>query len=139
MFGNTEINEQPETQIPDTDMGAQLLQMAGGDEINAHKDLLGQALSHLSGQGMDLNQIAQMAGVGTPDVNALSPAHLVQLTQWVAVNHPEVLQMLAEHFPAAQGLLGLLTGRTPASAGEGASANGGGILGGLLGRVLGGL
>ena len=139
MFGNTQMNEQPEMEVPDTDLGAQMLQMAGGDEVNAHKDLLGQALSHLGGQGMDLGQIAQMAGVSTPDVNGLSMGDVVKLTQWVAVNHPEVLQMLVQHFPQAQGLLGLLTGGTPASAGEGASENGGGILGGLLGRVLGGL
>ena len=140
MFGNTEMNEQPEMAVPDPqNEGVQLLQNANGEAVNAHKDLLSEALSQLSGQGMDLNQLAQMAGVGGTNVNALPPGDIVQLTQWVAINHPELLQMLAQQFPQAQGLLGLLTGGTPAAAGEGASGGGGGILGGLLGRVLGGL
>ncbi len=140
MFGNTEINEQPDLTIPDPQGdGAQMVDQAGGEAVDAHKNLLGEAVNLLNGQGMNLGQLAQMAGINTADVNALSAGDLVQLTQYLALNHPEILQMLAQQFPEAQGLLGLLTGGVPATAGEGASANGGGILGGLLGRVLGGL
>jgi hypothetical protein len=115
---------------PDPQQATAAVANAAPAAAEAHKSLLDEALGMLSGQGVDLDQLAQSYGLPHVDVNNLNPAQLVQLTQQLAQQHPEILQSVAQRFPEAQGLLGMLTG----SGGQG----GGGFLGGILGRFLGG-
>lgn len=124
--------------VPDALEAAGMVQNAPVQEVEAQRGLLSEALGALSRQhGIDPFQVAQQAGVGTPDVNALGAGDLAQLTIHLARTNPEILHAVAQHFPAAQPLLAILTGgqATPVNSGGGI---GGGILGGLLGRVLGG-
>lgn len=98
--------------------------------MEEHRGMLGGVIQQLEANGINVDDLAQRVGIPTADVDALSHDDLMSLAQYVATNHPEVLQQVAENFPAAQGLLGLL--------GAGGAQGGGGLLGGLLGRVLGG-
>jgi len=111
----------------------QAVAQAGPEEVDAHRDLLSQALGHLSGQGVDVQSLLGQAGVGTADPGQMSHGDLVSTTLALARAHPEVVQMVASRFPAAQGLLGSVLGSGAASGAE-SQAGGGGMLGGLLGR-----
>ena len=118
-------DEQDDTQEDATQAVAQ----AAPEEVDAHRDLLSQALGHLGGQGVDVAGLLGQAGVGTTDPSQMSHGDLVSTTLALARAHPEVMQMVAARFPAAQGLLGSVLG-----AGGGQAAGDGGGLGGLLGR-----
>ena len=109
----------------------QAVAQADPEAQDAHKDMLSEALGHLGGQGVDVQSLLGQAGVGTTDPSQMSHGDLVSTTLALARAHPEVMQMVASRFPAAQGLLGSVLGGGAAPGGE---AAGGGMLGGLLGR-----
>ena len=113
----------------DTDAG-EAVENASPAESDAHKGMLGEVLDMLQSQGIDLDQLAQQYGLPHVDVDNLNGAQLAQLTQQLATQHPELLAQVAERFPAAQGILGMLTG-------GGSGGAGGGGLGGILGRLFG--
>ena len=110
---------------------AQAVAQADPEAQDAHKDMLSEALGHLGGQGVDVQSLLGQAGVGTTDPSQMSHGDLVSTTLALAREHPEVMQMVASRFPAAQGLLGSVLG---GGAAQGDEAAGGGMLGGLLGR-----
>ena len=112
------------------DDGAQAMGQAAPEEVDAHRDLLSQALGHLGGQGEDVAGLLGQAGVGTTDPSQMSHGDLVSTTLALAREHPEVMQQVAARFPAAQGLLGSVLG----GGGQAAEGEGGGMLGGLLGK-----
>ena len=109
----------------------QAVGQAAPEEVDAHRDLLSQAMGHLGGQGVDVAGLLGQAGVGTTDPSQMSHGDLVSTTMALARAHPEVMQMVAARFPAAQGLLGSVLGGGQAAEGEG---GGGGMLGGMLGK-----
>lgn len=109
----------------------QAVAQADPDAQDAHKDMLSEVLGHLGGQGVDVQSLLGQAGVGTTDPNQMSHGDLVSTTLALARAHPEVVQMVAQRFPAAQGLLGSVLG---GGAAQGADGGAGGMLGGLLGR-----
>ena len=109
----------------------QALAQAAPEEVDAHRDLLSQALGHLGGQGVDVAGLLGQAGVGTTDPSRMSHGDLIGATLALARAHPEVMQMVAARFPAAQGLLGSVLG---SGGGQAAEGEGGGMLGGLLGK-----
>ncbi len=111
----------------------QAVAQADPEAQDAHKDMLSEALGHLGGQGVDVPGLLGQAGVGTTDPSQMSHGDLVSTTLALARSHPEVMQMVASRFPAAQGLLGSVLGGGAAAGAEGQAA-GGGMLGGLLGR-----
>lgn len=111
---------------------AQAVAQADPEAQDAHRNLLSEALGHLGGQGVDVQSLLGQAGVGTTDPSQMSHGDLVSTTLALARSHPEVVAMIAQRFPAAQGLLGsVLGGAVPGAEGQ---AGGGGMLGGLLGR-----
>ncbi len=118
-----------ETTLP---AGEQALAGAAPEEVDAHRSLLSEAMQMLQGQGVDTDAVASQAGAATTDPQQMSHGDLLSTTLALARQHPEVLQMVAQRFPAAQGLLGSVLG------GGGGQAAGGGLLGGLLGRLTGG-
>ena len=113
----------------DTDPN-QAMANAAPEEVDAHRGLLGEAMSMLQGQGVNTQALAGQAGVGTTDPDQMSHGDLISMAQTLAQQHPEVLQQVAQQFPQAQGLLGSVLG------GGGGSGGGGGMLGGLLGKFL---
>jgi hypothetical protein len=123
--------------LPDPDTALRMVQDAPAPEAQAHRDMLGEVFGMLRGQGVDVDQLAQLQ-FGLPDanVNQFAPDQLVQLTIQLAQTHPELIAMVVQRFPEAMPLLASLTGG--ALAGGGGEGGGGGLLGGLLGRVLGG-
>ena len=121
-------NDTNDIAAPDPNEGAQALANVAPAEVDAHKDMLSEALGMLNGQGFDLGTIAQNFGLPHLDLNNLNAAQIVQLTQQLAQQHPEIVQEVAQRYPAAQGILGYLTG--------GSSTGGGGFLGGILGKIL---
>jgi len=86
----------------------------------AHRNFIGDALQHLSDRGIDVESLAEKAGVSSADVDNLTQDDLGQLTQYVQQNHPEALQAVSSRYPEAQGILSSLGG-------------GGGFLGKLFG------
>ncbi|HEY9791349.1 MAG TPA: hypothetical protein V6D22_13180 [Candidatus Obscuribacterales bacterium] len=84
-------------------------QKAGG-QVQARRNAIGEVLQRLSDKGIDVEGIAENAGVPTADVNALSHDDLISLTAYISQNHPEVLKNVSERFPALQGLIGMLEG-----------------------------
>ena len=111
----------------------QAVAQADPDAQDAHRDMLSEALGHLGGQGVDVQSLLGQAGVGTTDPSQMSHGDLVSTTLALARSHPEVVAMISQRFPAAQGLLGSVLGGGAAQGAEG-QAGGGGMLGGLLGR-----
>jgi hypothetical protein len=108
-----------------SDSGGATVANASADEQDAHRNMLGTAMQHLADQGIDVDEIAENAGIDSSDVNALSHDDLATLTHYISENHPEVLQKAADDFPAAHGILGALMG-------------GGGGVGGFFGKLFGG-
>jgi len=92
---------------------------SSGAGSQAHRNFIGDALQHLSDRGIDVESLAEKAGVSSSDVNNLTQDDLGQLTQYVQQNHPEALQAVSSRYPQAQGIL--------------SSFGGGGILGKLFG------
>lgn len=112
----------------DTGGATQAVAGAAPQEVDAHRNMIGQALQMLQGQGVNPAELVQQAGVGTTDPNQMSHGDLVSTTLALARQHPEILMMIAQRFPQAQGLLGSVLG---------GGAPGGGMFGGLLGSILG--
>ncbi len=123
--------QQDDTQDDDA-TGAQALANAAPEDVDAHRNMIGEALQNLSDRGIDVESLAEKAGVSSADVDAMDHDDLATMTQYVAQHHPEVMQEVTDRFPQAQGLLGMVLG------GSGGQSGGGGFLGGLLGRFTGG-
>ncbi len=107
----------------------QAVAQAAPEDVDAHRDLLSQAMGMLGGQGVNVQGLLGQAGVGTADPSQMSHGDLVATTLALARSHPEVVTEIANRFPAAGGLLTEVLG-----AGGQGSAGGGGMLQGLLGR-----
>ena len=101
----------------------QAMDAAQPQEVDAQRGFLQQALGMLGGQGGDVGGLLAQAGVGTADANQMSHGDLIQTTLALAQQHPEIVAMVAQQFPKARGILGLVLG--------------GGLFGGLLGQILG--
>ena len=99
---------------------------AAPHEQDAHRNMIGEALKNLSDRGIDVDSLAEKAGVSSGDVNELEHGDLSTMTKYLAQNHPEALQSVAGRFPAAQGILSSVTGGQ------------GGMFGGMLGKLFGG-
>ena len=112
------------------DDGTQTLAQAAPEAVDAHRDLLSQALGMLSGQGVNVQSLLGQAGTDETNPSQMSHSDLVSTTMALAQQHPEVLAMVSSRFPQAAGLLGMLTGGQAAQGAEGGS----GMLGGLLGK-----
>lgn len=115
---------------------AQLLEStAAPEQMEAHRSFLDEVLQTLGSQGVDTQQVAQNAGLPHAEVNSLSLQQLIPLTLQLAREHPDVVQMIAQRFPEAQGILNMVLGMGgTAQPADGGNA-GGGLLGGLLGRI----
>lgn len=118
-----------ETEMP---QGEQALASAPAEQVDAHRNLLSEAMQMLQGQGVDTDAVASQAGAATTDPQQMSHGDLLSTTMALARQHPEVLQMVSQRFPEAQGLLGSVLG------GGGGQSAGGGLLGGFLGKLTGG-
>jgi hypothetical protein len=81
-----------------------------GAGSQTHRNFIGEALQHLSDRGIDVEGLAEKAGVSSTDVNNLTEDDLGQLTQYIQQNHPEAIQAVSDRFPAAQGILSALGG-----------------------------
>ena len=97
-----------------------------------HRNAIGELLQQAADRtGLPISDFMGQVGLNTADVNELTHGDLLQAAQYLMQNHPELVQEVAGRIPALQGLLGLI--------GAGGGQQGGsGLLGGLLGRVLGG-
>ena len=115
------------------DDGTQALAQASPEAVDAHRDLLSQALGMLSGQGVNVQSLLGQAGTDETNPSQMSHSDLISTTMALAQQHPEVLAMVSSRFPQAAGLLGMLTGGQAAQGAEGGTG-GGGMLGGLLGK-----
>jgi hypothetical protein len=113
----------------DPEQAMQALLGAAPQELDAHRNLLSEAFQMLEGQGVDTSDLAAQAGSSTDDPGEMSHSDLLSTTMALAQQHPEIMQMVAQRFPEAQGLLGTVLGS------GGAQGGGGGFLGGLLGRL----
>jgi len=98
------------TEDDSTDDGASALAAAPAHEVAAHRNMLGDVLQNLSDSGIDVEELAERAGIDSADIDALSHDDLASLTQYVTQHHPEVVDEVSSRFPAAQGLLGMLSG-----------------------------
>ncbi|MGO8670010.1 MAG: hypothetical protein ACLQVD_01370 [Capsulimonadaceae bacterium] len=94
---------------------------AAPHEQDAHRTMIGEVVQHLSDSGIDVDELAEKAGIESSDVEALTHDDLATLTQYVSQHHPELVQDVSTRYPAAQGILGALTGG----------------MGGLLGKFFG--
>lgn len=95
---------------------------AAPHEVDAHRNALGEMIQTLSDKGIDVQKLAEQAGVQSTDIDELSHGDLANLTAYIAQNHPEVLSSVASRFPAAQGLIGMFAS--------------GGALSGMLGGIF---
>ncbi len=107
----------------------QAMANAGPGEVDAHRGLIGEVLGQLEGQGVDTQALAGQVRVGTTDPSQMSHEDLISMARTLAQQHPEIVQDVAQQFPEAQGLLNAVVG------GQG---GGGGLLGGIMGRLFGG-
>lgn len=106
----------------------QAVEQAAPEDVDAHRNLLSEALGMLGGQGINVQSLLGQAGVGTTDPSQMSSSDLVSATMALARSHPEVVTEVANRFPEAGGLLNDVLG----AGGQG--GGGGGMLRGLLGR-----
>jgi hypothetical protein len=98
-----------------------------------HRDAIGGLLQEAADKsGLPVGDLLGQVGLNASDVSQLSHGDLIQVAQYLIQNHPELVQEVAGRVPALQGLLGLM------GMGGAQQSQGGGLLGGLLGRVLGG-
>ena len=82
---------------------------AAKEEVQAHRNALGDMLQNLSSKGIDLDAIAQEIGISSTDMNEMTHDDIISLTRYVATNHPEILRGAANKFPAARGLISMVT------------------------------
>jgi len=94
----------------DDDSGASAIASASDDEADAHRNMLGDVMQKLSDNGIDVDELADKAGIDSSDVDALGHDDLATLTSYLAQHHPDLVQDAADRFPAAQGILGSITG-----------------------------
>ncbi len=132
MADNEQYDNQDAQGDESQDDGTQTLAQAAPEAVDAHRDLLSQALGMLSGQGVNVQSLLGQAGTDETNPSQMSHSDLVNTTMALAQQHPEVLAMVSSRFPQAAGLLGMLTGGQAAQGAE--NGGGGGMLGGLLGR-----
>lgn len=92
------------------DAGGEAIANAAPHEVDAHRNMIGDALQRLTDQGIDVESLAQRAGVDSADVNELTHGDLANITQYLTQHHPEALQAVSDRYPAAHGILGILTG-----------------------------
>ncbi len=111
------------------DDATQAVAQAAPEDVDAHRNLLSEALGMLGGQGVNVQSLLGQAGVGTSDPSQMSHSDLAATTMALARSHPEVVTEVANRFPEAGGLLNDVLG-----AGGQGGAGGGGMLQGLLGR-----
>jgi len=121
-----DYQEDDQPQNYSQDDATQVMSQAAPEDVDAHRNLLSQALGMLSGQGVDTQSLLGQAGVGSTDPSQMSHDDLVSTTIALARSHPEVVTEIANRFPAAGGLLNDVLGA--------GGAGGGGMLQGLLGR-----
>lgn len=123
---DVDTNDDDETDDSDTasSSGAQAVANASPAQQDAHKNMIGEALSQLSDRGIDIDALATKAGIDSSDVDELSHGDLASITGYLAQHHPEVLQQAQSQFPQANGILQSIAGSQ-------------GGLGSLLGRFLG--
>ena len=131
MADNEQYDDQNAQGDETQDDGTQTLAQAAPEAVDAHRDLLSQALGMLSGQGVNVQSLLGQAGTDEINPSQMSHSDLVSTTMALVQQHPEVLAMVSSRFPQAAGLLGMLTG---GQAAQGAEGGGGGMLGGLLGK-----
>ena len=132
MADNEQYDDQNAQGDETQDDGTQTLAQAAPEAVDAHRDLLSQALGMLSGQGVNVQSLLGQAGTDETNPSQMSHSDLVSTTMALVQQHPEVLAMVSSRFPQAAGLLGMLTGGQAAQSAEG--GGGGGMLGGLLGK-----
>lgn len=106
----------------------QILANAAPEEVAAHRNVLSEVFQTLKGQGVDTGALAAQAGASTTDPQQMSHGDLISTALTLAREHPEVVQMVAQRFPEAQGLLGMVLGGSSAQPSSG-------ILGNILGRL----
>lgn len=125
-------NEQYDDQDSQDD-GTQALAQAAPEAVDAHRDLLSQALGMLGGQGVNVQSLLGQAGTDETNPSQMSHSDLVSTTMALAQQHPEVLAMVASRFPQAAGLIGMMTGGQGGQNQQGTEGSGG-MIGGLLGK-----
>ncbi|MBC8102548.1 MAG: hypothetical protein H7Z41_08150 [Cytophagales bacterium] len=115
------------------------VQQAPPEQVDEQRGLLGGVLEMLQNQmGLNPQQVAQEAGVGTANVSALGSGDLVQLTLHLARTHPEIVMAVAQRFPLAQQLLPLILGGNLGASQQTRQDGAGGLIGSVLGGLLGG-
>ena len=110
------------------------LTQAQPNEAAAHQNFLTEALQMVEGQGGSVQAITQQAGATTTNPQEMSHSDLIDTTLALARSHPEIVQMVAQRYPQAQGIISAVLGNAAAAnlnSGEGQ------MLGGLLSRIAG--
>lgn len=108
----------------------QAIAQAAPGQVDAHRDMLSEVFRTLQGQGVDTDNLASQAGANSTDPNEMSHGDLIQTTLALARQHPEVVAMISQRFPAAQGILSSVVGSA-----DGGQGGIGGMLGGMLGKL----
>jgi len=92
------------TQVPPEQYQQHVTPGAGGtDPIGQlpqaqRSDLASTVLNVLGNRGVDLNSIAQSAGLGTLDPRKMSPNDVAALLQWTQQNHPQAFGYTAAQY-----------------------------------------
>jgi hypothetical protein len=104
-----------------------------GGLTEEHRNAIGDLLQQVAERtGLPVGDLLGQVGLNASDVDQLGHGDLLQAAQYLMRNHPELVQEVAARVPALQGLIGLM------GAGGGQQQQPDSLLGGLLGRVLGG-
>jgi hypothetical protein len=113
--------------------GIQDATTGSGELTEEHRSAIGDLFQQAAERtGLPVGDLLGRVGVNASDIDELSHGDLLQAAQYLMQNHPELVQEVAARIPALQGLIGLM------GAGGGQQQQTGSLLGGLLGRVLGG-
>lgn len=80
--------------------------LPAANEVEAGRNALGELLGTLQDNGVDIDALAQQAGVDGTDIDDMEHGELVALAKHVAASHPELVQDTLGRYPVAQGLLG---------------------------------
>ena len=95
---------------PEEPAGADSADDASPQSADATRNALGTMLGQLQSRGVDVNALAQQAGLDTADVDDMEHGDMIALAKHVAGAHPELAQTVLGQFPAAQGILGRFLG-----------------------------